>query len=603
ANGNWTRNYSYEENTNRLVQTQVGGQTYDYPHHREHGFINALPHLQVMQWNFKDELQAVAKQNIQGEIPETTYYVYDASGQRIRKVTEHQGGASKKSERLYLGGIEIYKQHSGAYSGLERTTLHIMDDTRRIAMIDSRNDINDESDKRTVRFQLSNHLGSASLELNNGGELISYEEYHPYGTTAYQAVNASIKAVAKRYRYTGMERDEETGLNYHGARYYISWLGRWLKYDTGGLIDGINLYQYSFNNPIILTDTNGFKANPPSQNFDETVAIITEQFSNYDGDYTLSFDSYEEDGYKVGQINIQTQWGQTTLNYNNGAWTHSSIYYGNGELSGGTVSGEGLPMEFQGYQLPEVTIEAEAIKEESSSIWGSVLDGVQIGLDVLGFVPLFGEVADGINGLISLARGNYVDATLSFAAMIPFGGWGATAGKWGRKIYKHSDELIAGGKKVMDWITGPLKKPSPLTPPINKSDDVFEEFISPGVKSKDQPLNGANKVKGKGINSFKFAGRFGIDTYNNLRKKTKGKNLGVQVHHLFEKRFASTLNQKQGDMLSIVLTPDEHKVFTKAWRNAIPYGKGTANASPQLIHNVARQIYSDYPEILKALNL
>jgi RHS repeat-associated protein len=35
----------------------------------------------------------------------------------------------------------------------------------------------------------------------------------------------------KRYRYTGKERDEESGLYYHGARFYISWLGRWTSYD------------------------------------------------------------------------------------------------------------------------------------------------------------------------------------------------------------------------------------------------------------------------------------------------------------------------------------------------------------------------------------
>lgn len=42
-------------------------------------------------------------------------------------------------------------------------------------------------------------------------------------------MNASIHAVAKRYRYTGKERDEESGLYYHGARYYIPWLARWVS--------------------------------------------------------------------------------------------------------------------------------------------------------------------------------------------------------------------------------------------------------------------------------------------------------------------------------------------------------------------------------------
>ncbi len=264
TDGNWTRDYAYENNTNRLVSTKVGTNTYTYTHHPEHGYITELPHLEVMEWNFKDELQAVAKQRILLGTPETTYYVYDGEGERVRKITENQSAndapASKKEERLYLGGIEIFKKISGANAGLERITLHIMDDTRRIAMIDTQNGLDPDTDLQTIRFQFGNHLGSASLEINENAEVISYEEYHPYGTTAYQATNANIRAAAKRYRYTGMERDEESGLNYHSARYYMVWLGRWLKGDPIGFGDGVNLYRYSNDNPVLYIDTNGEEA-------------------------------------------------------------------------------------------------------------------------------------------------------------------------------------------------------------------------------------------------------------------------------------------------------------------------------------------------------
>jgi RHS repeat-associated protein len=262
--GSWKRTYGYEAQNNRLKKTTVGGQTYIYPHHAEHGFIESLPHLSKMEWNFKDELQAVAKQVVcnDNNPPETTYYVYDASGQRVRKVTEVNGGGSKKEERLYLGVIEIYKKHAGSNNGLERITLHIIDDTRRIAIVDTRNNINDNTDQRTVRFQFSNHLGSATLELDDSGAIISYEEYHPYGTTAYQAINQSIKTKAKRYKYSGKERDEETGLYYYGARYGIPWIGRWLKPDPEGIIDGANLFQFGRSNPIKYVDVNGNQCNP-----------------------------------------------------------------------------------------------------------------------------------------------------------------------------------------------------------------------------------------------------------------------------------------------------------------------------------------------------
>ena len=72
-------------------------------------------------------------------MPETTFYVYDASGQRVRKVTERQNG-SRKAERIYLGGFEIYREFNGNGTdiALERETLHIMDDKQRIALVETR---------------------------------------------------------------------------------------------------------------------------------------------------------------------------------------------------------------------------------------------------------------------------------------------------------------------------------------------------------------------------------------------------------------------------------------------------------------------------------
>ena len=98
--------------------------------------------------------------------------------------------------------------------------------------------------------------------------VISYEEYTPYGSTSYQAVDQGIKAAAKRYRYTGKERDEETGLYYHGARYYAAWLGRWVSCDPAGLIDGVNLYVYTRNNPIVNMDPAGMQAKGADPNND-----------------------------------------------------------------------------------------------------------------------------------------------------------------------------------------------------------------------------------------------------------------------------------------------------------------------------------------------
>ena len=93
------------------------------------------------------------------------------------------------------------------------------------------------------------------------GQIISYEEYYPYGSTSYQAGRSAAEVSLKRYRYTGKERDEESGFSYHGARYYAPWLGRWVSCDPIGVESSLNLYVYSHNNSIRFSDPEG--TDPP----------------------------------------------------------------------------------------------------------------------------------------------------------------------------------------------------------------------------------------------------------------------------------------------------------------------------------------------------
>ncbi len=270
VNGNWTRAYSYNENSlidppkksNRLSSTtlQPNGNPPVEPYaYDPHGNMTKMPHLPQMRWDFEDQLSASSRQVVTSGTPETSYYVYDAGGQRMRKVTETQAGA-RKNERFYLGGFEVYREYRNGAMNLVRETLHVMDDKQRVALIETKtvengNPINNPASAQ--RYQFGNHLGSASLELDENGGLISYEEYSPYGSTAFQAGRGAAEVSLKRYRYTGKERDEETGFTYHGARYFAAWLGRWTSCDPLHTADGLNLFAYVQNRPLNVFDPNG----------------------------------------------------------------------------------------------------------------------------------------------------------------------------------------------------------------------------------------------------------------------------------------------------------------------------------------------------------
>lgn len=257
----WRRCYQYATDSNRLLSTSNPADPHnpddpcakdyaDTPFYAEkyeydaHGNMTRMPHLPLMKWDYRDQLQASSKQVVttSDRTPETTWYVYDASGQRVRKVTESEAIAPatpvRKTERIYIGGFEVYREYNsgGGTVKLERETLHIMDDKQRVALVETRTDT--ASPEQLIRYQFGNHLGSAALELDDKAQIISYEEYYPYGSTSYQAARSKTEA-AKRYRYTGKERDEESGLYYHGARYYAPWLGKWISCDPVTILHGV----------------------------------------------------------------------------------------------------------------------------------------------------------------------------------------------------------------------------------------------------------------------------------------------------------------------------------------------------------------------------
>ncbi|WP_148639323.1 GIY-YIG nuclease family protein [Aquimarina longa] len=120
--------------------------------------------------------------------------------------------------------------------------------------------------------------------------------------------------------------------------------------------------------------------------------------------------------------------------------------------------------------LPKVTPDQTVTWQEISkydaednggapTTWDDWADSLQTGLDIAGLVPGLGEIADLANGCISLARGNYGDAALSFAAMVPGFGVAATIAKQAKKLSK-----VVDNKGIYDLI-------------IKNADDLEQAYV------------------------------------------------------------------------------------------------------------------------------
>ncbi len=273
ASPGWTRHYAYEAASrlepgrlgNRLTgTTDRGGRPDGAYAYDEQGNATALPGVPALVWDAEDRLRRTAR----GRHGAATWSTWDAAGQRARVVRTGADGAVR-SERVHLGPLVVERRFRGGdEAAVTRTELSVLAEDRLLAVVQRRTAGHDRGVEHVVRHQLADGLGSVTLEVDEDARILSREEFHPYGSTAVLALRERWLA-PKRYRYTGRERDPDTGMQLHGARWYLPWLGRWASPDPSGTVDGPSPYTYVSGNPMAHTDVSGHEGEGRQLNFAE----------------------------------------------------------------------------------------------------------------------------------------------------------------------------------------------------------------------------------------------------------------------------------------------------------------------------------------------
>jgi RHS repeat-associated protein len=124
------------------------------------------------------------------------------------------------------------------------------------------------------RGYVTDHLGTPRLEVRLDGSVARRQKLGPFGE------DLGEQACEAPPRFTGHERDPETGLDYMMARYYARCIGRFLTTDpvagTPGNPQSWNRYTYALNNPMRYTDPHGEAAKEVADEIDETVDNLVE---------------------------------------------------------------------------------------------------------------------------------------------------------------------------------------------------------------------------------------------------------------------------------------------------------------------------------------
>src|SRR5262249_21910491 len=107
-------------------------------------------------------------------------------------------------------------------------------------------------------YYIEDHLGTSRMIVQAGQSSACYDaDFFPFG-----GERAYTNVCIQNYKFTGKERDTESGLDNFGARYDSSSFGRFMTADSTGYVKPINpqswnLYAYARNNPLLYVDPTG----------------------------------------------------------------------------------------------------------------------------------------------------------------------------------------------------------------------------------------------------------------------------------------------------------------------------------------------------------
>jgi RHS repeat-associated protein len=165
-------------------------------------------------------------------------YVYYADGERAGK----SGGSATATDYVNFNGEPVARLSGGVWTDLVYGANGLLAEVT--------------GSGGAPNYRFTDQLGSSvGLALSSGGSL-SIQDYAPFG----ELFNGNSDS--DPYKFTGKERDAESGNDYFGARYYASSMGRFMSPDDGSDQNALdpaswNLYSYVANNPLNATDPDG----------------------------------------------------------------------------------------------------------------------------------------------------------------------------------------------------------------------------------------------------------------------------------------------------------------------------------------------------------
>ncbi|MBO9545435.1 SpvB/TcaC N-terminal domain-containing protein [Caulobacter sp.] len=317
--GSWTNRFAVSATSNHAVPADwvQGGKTPD-DYYDANGNLATLSNLPRILFDYRDQIRAATLVARPGADDDVEFYAYGGDRQRRRKTKRFlQGpGVTVVEETFYIDALIVTRRSritaTGTTLDAEGRSLSVLAKDERILIIDQ--DSQEPTPQR--RYQLSNNQTSITLETDETGQMVTYEEYFPYGGQAYAKGRTQLDLDTKRFRFVGRELDRATGLYCIGLRYYLAGMGRWLSPDPAGVKDGLNLYAYARCNPTTFVDKSGLQRT----RLTGTTAQVQQQQARMNGDFDRAREMVDDAIQLLeSQITSRNGWLNSTL------WSRGTI--------------------------------------------------------------------------------------------------------------------------------------------------------------------------------------------------------------------------------------------------------------------------------------
>lgn len=230
-----------------------------------------------MEYDAADMMRCYYNQTGSGEPSVYAQYLY-SYGKRQKKFV--RTGSDEYQVTVYIDGVfEYHKLVSG-------TTTEKKNYVQVQGGIEIRTEgFTEDIGIPEVIYSITDHLSSVTTRIDNNRNYVDKEEFTPYGETCLRTIGS------KRYRYTGKEKDSESGLYYLGARYYAPWTCSFLTVDPASTETHYQSpYNYADCNPIVMNDPTGMQSNGSKNSSSSSViAAKRNPVQHSDGTFSQTF--------------------------------------------------------------------------------------------------------------------------------------------------------------------------------------------------------------------------------------------------------------------------------------------------------------------------